>query len=137
MAKAWDPNKKLVQDANQPPVAVPVLAQPKADGIIKAASSGDTVTTVDQSKPANPAQAGASNLYQEGPTLTPEQLAEQDRIAAQGVAEAGLKETGKVGKQYGLETGPDTIQGVVDKFKADQVAQKTQLEQQHGSGKNS
>jgi len=61
----------------------------------------------------------------EDETLTPEQVAEQDGLAQEGIVEEGMKDVNTTAEQYGLESGEETIQGVVDTFKEEQVGEMT------------
>lgn len=77
---------------------------------------------------ANQTQNVAANPV--APTKTAAQLAEEDRIAQEGVVEQGMKDQNKTGSRYGLTPGPDTIQGVVDEFKNKQAQEKSALQKQ-------
>ncbi len=70
------------------------------------------------------------------PVLTADQLAAQDKIDQTAMVEQPMKEVTATGKEYGLETGPDTIQGMVDKLKSDQATEKTNLQKQLDAAKN-
>lgn len=59
-----------------------------------------------------------------------ETLKKQERQAQLGIINEKLGETKKIGKDFGLDTGPDTIEGLVDQFKQKQVAEKSYLLEQ-------
>jgi len=65
------------------------------------------------------------------PSMTPEQLAEQDRIAQEGVVNKSFTDTNKVSDQYGLEKGPSSISEMVSKFKEQQAQELKYAQEQN------
>jgi len=60
--------------------------------------------------------------------LTPEELAEQDRLEEEGVVEGELEDINEIAAEYGLEGGEETIQGIVDEFKSEQEEEMSAAE---------
>lgn len=99
--------------------------------ILANASSGTKVTTVSRGNPLTVAPTPTPPQEPPAPPApTAEQLDQQDRLDQTAMVEQGMKDKNKLATEFGLSTEPDTIQGVVDKFKADKLEAKTRLQKE-------
>lgn len=95
-----------------------------------AAFSGTKTSTADMVEKSkkyagNPLTAPTAPVKPEAPPMTAEQLAKQDRLDQTARVEGQMQEQNELNKSMGLATGPETLQEVVDQFKAKQEKEKT------------
>jgi hypothetical protein len=95
-----------------------------------AAFSGTKTSTADMVEKSkkyagNPLTAPTAPVKPEAPLMTAEQLAKQDRLDQTARVEGQMQEQNELNKSMGLATGPETLQEVVDQFKAKQEKEKT------------
>lgn len=121
--------EELLSTIKKQQAALANQSKTAATPILQNASSGSTVTKVNQSVPIQLKTQPVGNPLTV-PTQTAEDIAKQDRIDQTALVEQGMQDQNKIATDFGLKSGPSTIQEAVDQFKAKQGASKTALEQE-------
>lgn len=130
MANTWDPNKKPLQDWNpNNATPTPVNDTPILNNATAGTNKTSTASLVDSSKKyaGNPLTSAPTAS---APAPTAEELAKQERSAQVGLVEKNMQDQNTLAKDFGLATGPSTIQEAIDEFKKNQEAEKSALEKQ-------